>query len=90
MELYTHSKLSTVERERLELLKNCNKIQVAFVPFNVQSSDPFKNSPLHFNRACRAYYAAQSFYPGGFAPSPVQPSGVVGQGALLTDSWGLS
>ena len=82
MELYTHSKLSTVERERLELLKNRSKIQVGFISFDSKSKDSILKSPLHFKRGTFRYYVEQSSNPGDFALLPVQSSGVVGQGAL--------
>lgn len=81
MKTYAQSKLSTVERERLDLLKNCNLIQVEFIPFNSQSSDPIKNSPLHFKRASARYFANQSLKRiGGLARSPCEPSLVVREG----------
>lgn len=84
MELYSHSKLSTVYRERLELLKNCNLIQVVFTPFNPKSPLSYLRSPEAFNTYCGVFYLRQTdlfVEPDGFAPSPCQPSGKsVGQG----------
>jgi hypothetical protein len=83
MELYTHSKLNQVERERLELLKNCNLIQVGFIPFDVRSSDPLQYSPRMFIRESRRYFSKESLKKtGGFAPSPALSSGAVGEGTL--------
>ncbi len=83
MELYTYTKLSAVNRERFDLIRNCHLIQVGFIPFDARSSNPLQSSPFMFRRESRRYFAKQSLQPGGFAPPPVQPSGALGQGATL-------
>jgi hypothetical protein len=53
---------------------------------NFPSSIRFFRLSHAFHRSYERYLRRQqqlfNYQPGGFAPSPVQPSGVVGQGAL--------
>lgn len=64
-----------VEAERQDLFLNSEHAE--FVPFTYLSSG-YTHSPLFFKHLTKRFY-----HPGGFAPSPVQSSGVVGQGTLL-------
>ena len=79
MELYTHSKLSTVQKERLELLKKPQIVEL--VRFDSCNQAELFRSPESFRRFFKNFY--QSKKPGGFAPSSAQPSGVLGQGTNL-------
>lgn len=78
MELYTHSKLSTVQKERLELLKKPQIVE--FVSFDSHDQTKSFPSPEAFRRYFINFY--QSINPVGFALSSAQPSGVLGQGTI--------
>lgn len=73
-------------KERLALLSQLPEVE--FIPFDSESILFSHQSPELFKRRVSLFrdsYLSKHidlYHPGGFAPLPVQSSGVVGQGAL--------
>jgi len=68
-------------------------MDIQFTEFDRRSDNPLFYSSILFKREAARYWASQSFIypsvykqPDGFAPSPAQSSGVVGQVTPFSDS----
>lgn len=82
MELFSHSQLGEIDRQRLELLKKPQA--VSFLEFSDQSYFQFFRSPEKFKQYHRNFWLLHPLNnPGDFALPSAQSSGVVGQGASI-------
>lgn len=74
--------MATYEKTEIDYLLD-DLIEPKFIEFSKHAVLPHFQTPHQFKAYSQWYWLFHIVLPDGFAPLSVQPSGVVGQGALL-------